>query len=148
MGRVCKLLFSTSGPFHGKHFALSFRLLVDWPQSLTPQFSQLISQLLYTQADLRPAVLKALKVMVESNVVLTTPTDTEDVSFKQSSKFSTEEATANLAFLRTQAESWLAVLFNVFSSVNKNSRGMVGDVISVWASITEQQVRLTTLLGI
>ncbi len=86
--------------------------------------------------------------MVESNVVLTTPTDTEDVSFKQSSKFSTEEATANLAFLRTQAESWLAVLFNVFSSVNKNSRGMVGDVISVWASITEQQVRLTTLLGI
>lgn len=112
-------------------------------QSLTPQFSQLISQLLYTQTDLRPAVLKALKVMVESNVALSTPTDTEDSSYKLTSKISKEEATANLAFLRTQAESWLAVLFNVFSSVNKNSRGMVSDVISVWASITGQQVSST-----
>lgn len=86
--------------------------------------------------------------MVESNIVLTTSTDTEDVSFRPSPKISKEKATANLTFLRTQAESWLAVLFNVFSSVNKNARGMVGDVISVWASITEQQVRLTTLLGI
>jgi ribosomal RNA-processing protein 12 len=148
MGRLCKLLFSTSGPFNSKYFALILQTSGLLAQSLTPQFSQLISQLLYTQADLRPAVLKALKVMVESNVVLTTPTSTEDGSFRPSSKISKEEATANLAFLRTQAESWLAVLFNVFSSVNKNSRGMVGDVISVWASITEQQVRLTTLLGI
>ena len=81
--------------------------------------------------------------MVESNVALSSPTDTEDASYKLPPKISKEEATANLTFLRTQAESWLAVLFNVFSSVHKNSRSMVGDVISIWTSITSQQVSST-----
>lgn len=46
----------------------------------------------------------------------------------------------NAAFLRTQAESWLAVLFNVFGSVGRDGRGMVGDVISAWAAIAGEQV--------
>lgn len=100
---------------------------------MTPQFCQLLSQLLYGQPELRPTVLKALKIMVDSNVALTTPQDGQDID---DASISAEKATENVAFLRTQAESWLAVFFNVFGSVGRDGRSMVGDVISVWASIT------------
>lgn len=51
-----------------------------------------------------------------------------------------EEAANNVEFLNTQAKSWLAVLFNVFTSVEKEGRQMVGDVISAWASIAKEPV--------
>lgn len=47
----------------------------------------------------------------------------------------------NVAFLKTQAESWLAVLFNVFGTVERDDRGKIGDVIRVWAGIAEPEVR-------
>ena len=50
-----------------------------------------------------------------------------------------EEAIQNIAFLKAQAESWFAVFFNVFGSVERESRGLVGDVISVWANIADPQ---------
>ena len=50
-----------------------------------------------------------------------------------------EEAIQNIGFLKTQAESWFAVFFNVFGSVERDSRGAVGDVISVWANIADPQ---------
>lgn len=53
---------------------------------------------------------------------------------------SPEAAEMNVAFLRTQAESWLAVFFNVFGSVGRDGRGMVGDVISAWAAIAGEEV--------
>ncbi|KAF5380415.1 hypothetical protein D9615_004614 [Tricholomella constricta] len=108
----------------------------DLKESLTPAFSQLLSQLLYGQPELRPAVLKGLKVMVESNVALASPKDGETPS---PDAISPSEASDNVAVLRTQAESWLAVFFNVFGSVGRDSRGMVGDVISAWASIAGEQ---------
>lgn len=56
-----------------------------------------------------------------------------------------QKAAANVAFLRTQVESWLAVLFNVFGSIGRDSRGMVGDVITAWASIGEEQVGISAV---
>jgi ribosomal RNA-processing protein 12 len=50
-----------------------------------------------------------------------------------------EQASQNLTFLKTQAESWFAVFFNVFGSVDRDNRGMVGDVISVWAGLADKQ---------
>jgi ribosomal RNA-processing protein 12 len=52
-----------------------------------------------------------------------------------------EQAKDNIAYLNSQAKSWLAVLFNVFTSMEKESRAMVGAVISVWAGISSEQVR-------
>jgi len=104
-------------------------------QSLNPGFSQLLSQVLYSQAELRPAILRALKVIVDANQSIAAgnfekcPTTTLTPS----------DAQANLGFLRTQAESWLAVLFNVFGSVDRDSRGMVGDVITSWASVCGEE---------
>lgn len=54
---------------------------------------------------------------------------------------SQEAAAENVAYLRTQVESWLAVLFNVFSSAGRDSQGPVGDVISTWLAIAEVKVR-------
>ncbi|KAM6501995.1 Armadillo-type fold [Amanita muscaria] len=102
-------------------------------------FSELLSQLLYTETELRPSVLKALKVVVESNVALASHDEGGTEPLSVTSDLSPEEASANIDFLRTQAESWLAVFFNLFTSINPDSRGMVGDVIKAWASITSQQ---------
>jgi|SRR5882762_181835 len=98
-------------------------------QALSPAFSQLLSQLLYSQPELRPSVLKALKVMVDSNV-----------SLSLTDAISPDSAAQNVAFLRTQAESWLAVFFNVFGSVGRDGRGMVGDVIAAWTAIAGERV--------
>ncbi|EJD03307.1 NUC173-domain-containing protein [Fomitiporia mediterranea MF3/22] len=109
----------------------------DLRESLTPQFAQMLSQLLYNQPELRPPVLKALKVIVESNTRASEGTAGDD-------SLSTEEAEQNLAFLKSQAESWFAVLFNVFSSVGRNEHAMVGDVISAWAAITDEKAMSKT----
>ncbi len=88
-------------------------------------------------------MLRALKIMVDSNVALASE-DPEKIAKLPASvradPISTEEAQANVAFLRTQAESWLAVLFNVFGSVGRDSQGMVGDVVSAWIAIADAKV--------
>ncbi|OBZ70964.1 Ribosomal RNA-processing protein 12 [Grifola frondosa] len=111
----------------------------DLKQALTPQLSQLFSQLLYNQAELRPAILKALKIMVESNVALASGDIARLPEGVRADAISTELAAENVAFLRSQAESWLAVLFNVFSSIGRDSQGMVGDVISAWVAVAAEQ---------
>lgn len=52
-----------------------------------------------------------------------------------------EEAIDNVEYLTSQAKSWLAVLFNVFTSVERDGRPMVGDVISAWGKIAKEPVR-------
>ena len=109
-------------------------------QALTPEFAQLLSQLLYTQTELRPAVLRALRTLVESNLAIAAGELEKLPESVRADVISSEDAQNNVGFLRGQAESWLAVLFNVFSSVGRDSQGMVGDVISVWAGIANEQV--------
>ncbi|KDR75247.1 hypothetical protein GALMADRAFT_140774 [Galerina marginata CBS 339.88] len=109
----------------------------DLKQSLSAGFSQLLSQLLYGQPDLRSSILKALKIMVDSNLVIAEVSEEElDPS---STTLSRQEAQENIAFLHTQVESWLAVLFNVYGSVGRDSRGLIGEVIDSWASIAGTQ---------
>ncbi|KAF6760152.1 ribosomal RNA-processing protein 12 [Ephemerocybe angulata] len=107
----------------------------DIKESLNPTFSQLLSQVLYSQAELRPAILRALKVIVDSTKAIAEG----DFEKCPTTTITVEDARVNLDFLRTQGESWLAVLFNVFGSVDKNARGMVGDVITSWASVCGEQ---------
>ncbi|KAK7692600.1 hypothetical protein QCA50_004232 [Cerrena zonata] len=114
----------------------------DLKDALTQQFSQLLSELLYNQPDLRTPVLKALRVMVESNVALASGDSERIAKLSEAARadpISQEAAAENVAFLRTQCESWLAVLFNVFTSAGRNGQGMVGDVISAWASISDEK---------
>ncbi|KAH8107256.1 ribosomal RNA-processing protein 12 [Cristinia sonorae] len=114
----------------------------DLKTALTPEFSQLLSQLLYSQPDLRPAVLKALRVLVESNDVIASGDPARIAKLPEvvrADSISQEAAQSNLVFLRTQVESWLAVLFNIFSSAGRNGQGMVGDVIAAWVAIADAE---------
>lgn len=106
----------------------------DLKEGLSQPFCALLSQLLYTQNELRPSILRALKTLVESNV---SRAESEN-ELTERSLISREEAQANVEFLRTQAASWLAVLFNVFGSLQPETRGMIGDCITAWASITPE----------
>jgi ribosomal RNA-processing protein 12 len=103
----------------------------------------MLSQILYTQVELRSFVLRALKVLVNSNVAFASQDslllDKIPLGVR-ADDISQEQAIKNVDFLRNQAESWLAVLFNVFGSVNREDRGMVGEVIAAWMSIAGDSV--------
>lgn len=81
--------------------------------------------------------------MVDSNVALASE-DTDKIAklpeAVRMDPISTAEAQANIVFLRSQAESWLAVLFNVFGSVGRDNQYMVGDVISSWIAVADAKV--------
>ena len=81
--------------------------------------------------------------MVDSNVSLASEgAESEKPSLKLShfQHISPSAAQENVTFLKTQADSWLAVLFNVFGTVERDDRGKIGDVIRVWAGIAETEV--------
>ncbi|PVF95410.1 NUC173-domain-containing protein [Serendipita vermifera] len=131
----------------------------DLQKSLTPQFAERLTQVLYHEPTLRAPILRGLKAVVEGNQAAlhsqikedseSDGTDDEAEStqeepskkgpLKQDAVLTTPtQATENIQFLNKQAKSWLAVLFNVFTSVEKENRMMVGGVISAWASIANE----------
>ena len=80
---------------------------------------------------------------MDSNVSLASEDSESEKSLLSSSHIehiSGSAAQENVAFLKTQADSWLAVLFNVFGTVERDDRGKVGDVIKVWAGIAKAEV--------
>jgi ribosomal RNA-processing protein 12 len=103
----------------------------------------MLSQILYTQVELRSFVLRALDVLVDSNVAIASqdPSLLEKLPLAvRAGSISREQAAKNVDFLRSQAESWLAVLFNVFGSVDREARGMVGEVMTTWLGIAGDAV--------
>jgi len=87
--------------------------------------------------------------MVDFNAALANSTSEDSEEAAALSKtLSQEDARGNLAYLRTQVESWLAVLFNVYGSVNRDSRGLIGDVINSWVLIAGDEVRQTDILNV
>ncbi|KIY44425.1 NUC173-domain-containing protein [Fistulina hepatica ATCC 64428] len=106
----------------------------DLKQALTVTFSKLLSELLYQQTQLRPSILKALRVLVESNIAASNVCEPTGKEF-----LTPIQAQENVVFLKGLAESWLAVLFNVFGSVSPEGRGLVGEAVNAWASITDQK---------
>lgn len=110
----------------------------------------MLSQILYTQVELRPFVLRALNVIVDSNVAIASqdPSLLEKLpSVVRADSITQEQAAKNVDFLRSQAESWLAVLFNVFGSVDRDVRGVVGEVITAWLGIAGYTVRSPFIMG-
>lgn len=80
-------------------------------------------------------------MLVESNLAIASemPSDMESGVGHSTVKGSAtpEEAAKNVICLKSQVESWFAVFFNVFSSVDSDCRGVVGDVIGAWANLAE-----------
>lgn len=106
----------------------------------------MLSQILYNQPDLRLSVLKSLRILIESQVSLSSNTDNRVTAPWNAFALTPEEASANLEFLKSQSDSWFAVLFNVFGSVGREGQGVVGDTIVAWASIADANVRLMHII--
>lgn len=128
-------------------------LLIVFPstQAFTAAFSQMLSQILYTQVELRSFVLRALSILVNSNAAIASqdPSLLEKLPLAvRMDSISQDMAARNVDFLRNQAESWLAVLFNVFGSVGREAQGMVGEVITAWLGIAGEAVRFALILAL
>ena len=82
---------------------------------------------MYANYTLRPPILRALRNVVEPQ------TQVQNQGGENESK--KEESKENLRYLRGQAKNWLAVLFNVFASVERGGRAQVGEVVGVWTGV-------------
>lgn len=90
------------------------------------ELSERLTKELYANPALRPPILRALRNVVESQMQAHTEGEKDESE--------TEERKKNLGYLRGQAKNWLAVLFNVFASVERGER-QIGEVIGVWAGV-------------
>ncbi|KAH8828256.1 NUC173-domain-containing protein [Flagelloscypha sp. PMI_526] len=107
----------------------------DISAALTTEFAQLLSNLLYSQVELRPAILKALRLLVEGVL--------SNIASNTFFCYCFQKPIGPV--LESQSESWLAVFFNLYGNLNAHNeastRTLVGEVIIVWASIcSEDQI--------
>lgn len=106
----------------------------DLQKSFTDEFAQTLSQLLYSNVELRVNVCHALRLLVESNVAYANGALADDELLSQ--QFSIKEAQSNVEYLATKSSNILAVLFNVFSQTVPESRGFVMETIDAYLSIS------------
>ena len=113
---------------------------VSWSsQCLTTPFLTLLTNLLYTQPKLLSSLLRGLSQLVSSSQTMLASTAPVEELRKQ---FGLDQGTAqkNLQTLKDLAKDMVSVLLNVFSTMPKESRGMVGEVIGAWAGIMTEKV--------
>lgn len=132
---------------------------------MTTDFAQLLSNLLYSTVELRPAILKGMRLLVDSAVAAAAVPKSDNTPRRTSKSGSAivslsplasdpnemAQAAKNIQFLKSQGESWLAVYFNLYGSLNNagkdsNTRNLVGEVIAVWASISSAE-QITNAYG-
>jgi len=87
------------------------------------ELGERLTKEMYANPTLRLPILRALRNVVESQTHVQNQGE-ENESEK-------EERKENLRYLRGQAKNWLAVLFNVFASVERRERAQLGEVIGV-----------------
>jgi ribosomal RNA-processing protein 12 len=62
-------------------------------------------------------------------------TEGEDDESEDDEEEGKEKKKETLGYLSGQARTWLAVLFNVFASVERGERAQIGELIGVWAGV-------------
>ncbi|CAK7897805.1 ribosomal RNA-processing protein 12 [[Candida] anglica] len=109
----------------------------DLPKDLTKafddQFAAQLSDLMYSNIDLRVPICHALKLLVESNIAYSEGALADDLLMQQ--EFPIEQSKLNLAHLASKAANILSVLFNVFSSTVPGSRGFVLETIDAYLQV-------------
>jgi NUC173 domain len=95
------------------------------------ELSERLTKELYAHPALRPPILRALRNAVEAQ----TQAQIQGENNENVDESKNEERKKNLRYLRGQAKNWLAVLFNVFASVDRGERAQVGEVIGIWAGV-------------
>lgn len=111
----------------------------DLREGFTTQFASLLSQLLYSQPLLRNSILRALSNVITSLQTLSASATSEQELLAMFG-VDQQDAAQSMTHLKAMAGEMLAVLFNVFSSVPREQRQQVGDVIGLWLGIMDDKV--------
>ncbi|TIB12132.1 hypothetical protein E3P92_02685 [Wallemia ichthyophaga] len=114
-------------------------LPVDMTVGLNDEFASMLSNVLYSQPQLRSFVLKGLRNLIEKNVSLQKSQGPTEELKKAFNGMGQEEATVNINYLKTIAPNLLSVLFDLFGTVSRESRGMVGEVIADYLTIASEK---------
>ncbi|KAF3482712.1 90S preribosome component RRP12 [Arthroderma uncinatum] len=118
-------------------------LPLDMRDAFDQPFAELLSNVLYKQAELRVDVCRALQNLVESNQAITSvESETEDLVMQR--RVTKEEARKNIEHLAGFAGNMLAVLFNVYSQTLPQFRGHILQCINAFLSITGEQELIDT----
>ncbi|EFQ99483.1 ribosomal RNA-processing protein 12 [Nannizzia gypsea CBS 118893] len=118
-------------------------LPLDMREAFDQPFAELLSNVLYKQAELRVDVCKALQNLVESNQAITSvESEIEDLVLQR--RVTREEAKKNIEHLSGFAGNMLAVLFNVYSQTLPQFRGYILQCINAYLSITGEQELIDT----
>ena len=118
-------------------------LPVDLRIAVDQKFAELLSNVLYQQADLRVNVCRALEKLVQSNqTVLDSDADTEELQVEH--RTTKEDAQKNMSHLASLASNLLAVLFNVYSQTLPQSRAYILQCINAYLSITPEKDLIDT----
>ncbi|KAI6249720.1 Ribosomal RNA-processing protein [Erysiphe necator] len=109
-------------------------LPLDLVENFDQAFAEIISNLLYTQPELRPDICKALLTLVESNKSVSSIEGPDDLLLQR--RVTKVAAQRNLNHLSTFASNMLAVLFNVYSQTLPQYRGYILECINAFLSVT------------
>ncbi|KAF2689463.1 NUC173-domain-containing protein [Lentithecium fluviatile CBS 122367] len=105
-------------------------------------FAEMLANLLYSQADLRTDVCRALQHLVDSNKAIVELEGEEDLVAQ--ARISKAQAKKNLEFLGGFASNMLAVLFNVYSQTLPQYRGTILRTINAYLSIIPEKELMET----
>ncbi|KAL8710699.1 MAG: hypothetical protein Q9220_004717 [cf. Caloplaca sp. 1 TL-2023] len=105
-------------------------------------FAELLSNLLYSQPELRPDICRGLQLLVESNQAVLAAENEEDIRWQY--RITKPDAESNLEHLGTYAGNLLAVLFNVYSQTLPQYRGYILQCINTYLSIVKEKELLET----
>lgn len=108
-------------------------LPTDLQEAFDGDFAARLSDLMYSNVELRVPICHALRLLVESNVAYAEGALADDLLVQE--QLSVEQARANLAYLGTLAPNMLLVLFNVFSSTAPESRGFILETIDTYLQV-------------
>ncbi|KAJ9651913.1 pre-rRNA processing protein [Neophaeococcomyces mojaviensis] len=118
-------------------------LPVDLQVAVDQKFAELLSNVLYQQADLRVVVCRALQNLVESNQAIVA-SDAEPEELQIEHRTTKDDAQGNIAHLATLAGNLLAVLFNVYSQTLPQSRAYILQCINAYLSVTPEKDLIDT----
>ncbi|OCL04767.1 NUC173-domain-containing protein, partial [Glonium stellatum] len=122
-------------------------LPLDLTEAFDQSFAELLSNLLYGQAELRTDLCRALQNLVDSNkAIVELPGEEEDLVAQ--SRVSKADAQKNLNHLAGFASNLLAVLFNVYSQTLPQYRGIILRCINVYLSITPEKELMETFVRV
>lgn len=113
-------------------------LPIDLRLALDQKFAELLSNVLYQQADLRVNLCRALQNLVESNqAILEAEEEPERLQIEH--RTSKDDASANVKHLAGFSSNILAVLFNVYSQTLPQSRAYILQCINAYLSIAPEK---------